>query len=271
MLAMIKRMEATAAATSRKTTPARVPAAAASPTPATSPKPAQPPAKVPGAATEVKKKYSMDYSRFSQLDDSDDEEEAAPAAPAAQPAGGPLLDLYKRMPRKFLEAMRFNEEAQKRGCKPEEMQKAEKMFQDAFEEASPDVRDNIWEMLKAGGADLPTELKAEFLGGSSSSLKRLNLALLPHAAKSGAAAAAEPVSSDPKAIESKLEKLKKSMQDDLQSLHEKMARMQEQEQALMGAKDFDDLASFMQQNGLSNAQVRTHTHTQHTHTHTHTQ
>jgi hypothetical protein len=174
------------------------------------------------------------------------------------------------MPRKFLEAMRFNEEAQKRGCKPEEMQKAEKMFQDAFEEASPDVRDNIWEMLKAGGADLPTELKADFLGGSSSSLKTaLAKAQASDAAKSGAAAAAEPVSSDPKAIESKLEKLKKSMQDDLQSLHEKMARMQEQEQALMGAKDFDDLASFMQQNGLSNAQVRTHKHT-HTHTHTHT-
>jgi len=70
MLAMIKRIEATAAATSKKTTP-RISAAAVTPTPA------QPPAaKVPGAgpvpATEVKKKYSMDYSRFSQLGDSDD-------------------------------------------------------------------------------------------------------------------------------------------------------------------------------------------------------
>ena len=46
-------------------------------------------AKTPGAAPEVKKRYSMDYSRFNQLDDSDEEDQV----PAPKQAGGPPIDL----------------------------------------------------------------------------------------------------------------------------------------------------------------------------------
>ena len=56
----------------------------------------------------VKKKYSMDYSRFDQLaDDSDDEDDVPPRSftAAANPSRGPPRDLHTRMPPRFLEAM----------------------------------------------------------------------------------------------------------------------------------------------------------------------
>ena len=89
--------------------------------------------------------------------------QANPAVTASQKsAADPLGDLHKRVPLKFLQAMRVNEEVQKRGGNPEELAKAEKLFEEAFDEASPEVRDQIWDMFNAGGANLPTELKAQF-------------------------------------------------------------------------------------------------------------
>lgn len=120
-------------------------------------------AQAPVVPEVVKKKYSMDYSRFDQvLDESDEEDETSPHMGSFP--RGPPRDLHKRMPAKFLEAMRFNEEAQRRGNKPEDLVKAEKMFQEAFQECSPEARSEIWDMLNAGGAGLPDELKKNFLG-----------------------------------------------------------------------------------------------------------
>jgi len=62
----------------------------------------------------VKKKYSMDYSRFDQLECSDEDDAAGEAAPMHATPGGPPHDLYKRMPPKFLDAMRFHEEVHRR-------------------------------------------------------------------------------------------------------------------------------------------------------------
>ena len=69
---------------------------------------------MPVAPEAVKKKYSMDYSRFDQLDCSDEDDAAGEAAPMHAIPGGPPHDLYKRMPPKFLDAMRFHEEVHRR-------------------------------------------------------------------------------------------------------------------------------------------------------------
>lgn len=179
MQAMVQKMEATQASVASKSPPSNTSCHPSSqdrrsaPRPAPAARPAPEAKKDPPlAVTEiVKKKYSMDYSRFDQLEVSDDEDGPDPRGITDTSAPGPPRDLHKRMPAKFLEAMRFNEEVQKRGSKPQELAKAERLFQEAFDEASPDVRDEIWEMLRAGGADLPGELKQNFIDGNTDSLK----------------------------------------------------------------------------------------------------
>jgi len=250
MEAMIQRIEsAPGEAKSAKPAPPG-PSKTSAPAAAT-PKPAAK-APAPAAPEVVKKKYSMDYSRFDQLaDDSDDEEN--PSTQMGNFAGGPPRDLPKRMPPKFLEAMRFNEQVLQRGNKPEDLVKAERMFQEAFEECSPDARNEIWEMLNAGGADLPAELKGSFLGGDSDSLKT---ALKRSEGTGSEGADAEPISaSDPEVIQKKLQTLKASMEGDLASLSSRMEEMRKQEEALVGAQNFEQLVDFMQKSGLTDEQI----------------
>ena len=172
MRQMIQRMEATEA-TASKSLPKAATQASPLPAPAACPAPEPKGNPTPAAPEAVKTKYSMDYSRFDQLEVSDDEDDGPdPASGGIDTiAPGPPRDLHKRMPAKFLEALRVNEEVQKRGSKPEELAKTERLFQEAFEEASPEARDEIWEMLRAGGADLPGELKQPFIDGNTDSLK----------------------------------------------------------------------------------------------------
>jgi len=132
---MIKRMEATKNAGKTPASPGASKRAAPSVTEAS--KHVEPVAEV------VKKKYSMDYSRFDQLEDSDEEEDAPQMSAHAD---GPPRDLHKRMPPKFIEAMRYNESVAQRGNRPEELAKSEQLFKEAFEEASPDARSEIWEV-----------------------------------------------------------------------------------------------------------------------------
>jgi len=125
-----------------------------------------------------------------------------------------------------VEAMRYNDEVQKRGNKPEELAKAEKMYEEAFKEASPDARDQIWEMFKAGGAVLPDSLKNKFLGGDLEALK----SSLAMAQGSSSSVDDEPIDSDPKVIQAKLDALKKSMSEDLERLNSNVQGIKQQEE-----------------------------------------
>jgi len=131
MQAMIKRMEATKNAGKTPASPGASKRAAPSVT------------KEEKVEEVAKKKYSMDYSRFDQLEDSDEEEDAPQRSAQTD---GPPRDLHKRMPPKFIEAMRYNESVAQRGNRPEELAKSKQLFKEAFEEASPDARSEIWEV-----------------------------------------------------------------------------------------------------------------------------
>jgi hypothetical protein len=41
-------------------------------------------------------------------------------------------------------------QVQARGSKPEEVERAERLFEEVFSEASPEAREEIWAMLRAG-------------------------------------------------------------------------------------------------------------------------
>ena len=120
---MIKRMEQTEAAVSPGQSKAPSPSPPSPVAPPSAPRShprvqevgaASKTAALPVAPEAVKKKYSMDYSRFEQLECSDEDDAAGEAAPMHATPGGPPHDLYKRMPPKFLDAMRFHEEVHRR-------------------------------------------------------------------------------------------------------------------------------------------------------------
>ena len=206
--------------------------------------PAPAPAPAPALAPEVKKKYSMDYSRFNALDCDSDEEDDAPADQKNRGGVPPPRGTLK-----FLEAVKYSEEVQKRGSKPQELARAEQMFADAFEEATPDERRRIWDFFNANGANLPAEPKEDFLGGSMGALKSALQPLSPAQGKEQDA--------DPAAISAKLEAMKKGMHEDLAALNARMDSMKQQEEALSNAKDMDDLLGFMQRSGMTEQQIQT--------------
>ena len=206
--------------------------------------PAPAPAPAPALAPEVKKKYSMDYSRFNALDCDSDEEDDAPADQKDRGGMPPPRGTLK-----FLEAVKYSEEVQKRGSKPQELARAEQMFADAFEEATPGERRRIWDFFNANGANLPAERKEDFLGGSMGALKSALQPLSPAQGKEQDA--------DPAAISAKLEAMKKGMHEDLAALNARMDSMKQQEEALSNAKDMDDLLGFMQRSGMTEQQIQT--------------
>jgi hypothetical protein len=120
---MIKRMEQTEAAASPGQSKTPSPSPPSPVAPPSAPR-SHPRVQEVGAASKtaalqvapeaVKKKYSMDYSRFDQLECSDEDDAAGEAAPMHATPGGPPHDLHKRMPPKFLDAMRFHEEVHRR-------------------------------------------------------------------------------------------------------------------------------------------------------------
>ena len=56
-------------------------------------------------------------------------------------------------------------------------------------------------------------------------------------------------------IKEKIKEIRSSVQDDLQSLNSSRQQIEQQEAALAGAKDIEELILFMQKSGLSNQQI----------------